>query len=342
MKSIYSCTFLDLEKYFLSNNDKSFRAVQIYDWLYKKRVTSFDEMSNIKKDVIEKLKSDFVLDDIKIIDKKIGKDVAKFLIELSDNQKVEAVLMFHDYGNSLCISTQVGCNMGCAFCESGRLKKVRNLCVNEMVLQILKIEDVMNLRISHVVLMGIGEPFDNYDNVIDFIDIINCGKGINIGARHITVSTCGIIPKIKEFMKFDTQVNLAISLHAPNDEIRSKIMNINKAYPINELIKVLKEYIEKTNRRVTFEYILLKGVNDSLECALELSNLLRGMNCYVNLIPYNETSHIEFKKSSMDRILAFYDVLKKQNINVTIRREFGSEVMAACGQLRANYMEGTR
>ncbi len=342
MKSIYSCTFLDLEKYFLSNNDKSFRAVQIYDWLYKKRVTSFDEMSNIKKDVIEKLKSDFVLDDIKIIDKKIGKDVAKFLIELSDNQKVEAVLMFHDYGNSLCISTQVGCNMGCAFCESGRLKKVRNLCVNEMVLQILKIEEVMNLRISHVVLMGIGEPFDNYDNVIDFIDIINCGKGINIGARHITVSTCGIIPKIKEFMKLDTQVNLAISLHAPNDEIRSKIMNINKAYPINELIKVLKEYIEKTNRRVTFEYILLKSVNDSLECALELSNLLRGMNCYVNLIPYNETSHIEFKKSSTDRILAFYDVLKKQNINVTIRREFGSEVMAACGQLRANYMEGTR
>ena len=342
MKSIYSCTFLDLEKYFLSNNDKSFRAVQIYDWLYKKRVTSFDEMSNIKKDVIEKLKSDFVLDDIKIIDKKIGKDVAKFLIELSDNQKVEAVLMFHDYGNSLCISTQVGCNMGCAFCESGRLKKVRNLCVNEMVLQILKIVEVMNLRISHVVLMGIGEPFDNYDNVIDFIDIINCGKGINIGARHITVSTCGIISKIKEFMKLDTQVNLAISLHAPNDEIRSKIMNINKAYPINELIKVLKEYIEKTNRRVTFEYILLKGVNDSLECALELSNLLRGMNCYVNLIPYNETSHIEFKKSSMDRILAFYDVLKKQNINVTIRREFGSEVMAACGQLRANYMEGTR
>lgn len=342
MKSIYSCTFLDLEKYFLSNNDKSFRAVQIYDWLYKKRVTSFDEMSNIKKDVIEKLKSDFVLYDIKIIDKKIGKDVAKFLIELSDNQKVEAVLMFHDYGNSLCISTQVGCNMGCAFCESGRLKKVRNLCANEMVLQILKIEEVMNLRISHVVLMGIGEPFDNYDNVIDFIDIINCGKGINIGARHITVSTCGIIPKIKEFMKLDTQVNLAISLHAPNDEIRSKIMNINKAYPINELIKVLKEYIEKTNRRVTFEYILLKGVNDSLECALELSNLLRGMNCYVNLIPYNETSHIEFKKSSTDRILAFYDVLKKQNINVTIRREFGSEVMAACGQLRANYMEGTR
>ena len=342
MKSIYGCTFLDLEKYFLSNNDKSFRTVQIYDWLYKKRVTSFDEMSNIKKDVIEKLKRDFVIDDVKIIDKKVGKDVAKFLIELSDGQKVEAVLMFHDYGNSLCISTQVGCNMGCAFCESGRLKKVRNLCVNEMVLQILKIEKIMNLRISHVVLMGIGEPFDNYDNVINFIDIINCGKGINIGARHITVSTCGIVPKIREFMKLDTQVNLAISLHAPNDEIRNRIMGINKVYPIGELINVLKEYIKNTNRRVTFEYILLEGVNDSLECALELSNLLRGMNCYVNLIPYNETSHIEFKKSSMDKILAFYDVLKKQNINVTIRREFGSEVMAACGQLRANYMEGTR
>ena len=217
MESIYNYTFQNFENYFLSKGDKSFRTVQIYDWLYKKRVTSFDEMSNIKKDVINTLKQDFYFEDLNIIDKRIGKDVCKFLINLSDNQKVEAVLMFHDYGNSLCISTQVGCNMGCAFCESGRLKKVRNLNVSEMVLQIIKIEKLMDLRISHVVLMGIGEPFDNYDNVIDFIKIINDDRGIGIGARHITVSTCGIIPKIEEFMNLNIQVNLAIALHASNN-----------------------------------------------------------------------------------------------------------------------------
>lgn len=340
MGSIYKYTFEALEDYFLSKGDKKFRACQLYEWLYKKRVTSFDEMTNIKKEVINTLKEDFTFDDINIVNKKVGKDVSKFLIELSDNQKVEAVLMFHDYGNSLCISTQVGCNMGCSFCESGRLKKLRNLEVNEMVLQVLKIEEIMNLRISHVVLMGIGEPFDNYNNVIDFIKIINSDRGISIGARHITISTCGIIPKIKEFMNLDIQVNLAISLHASNNTLRNSLMNINKVYPLEDLIEVLKKYILKTNRRVTFEYILLKGINDSIQNALELSKLLKDMNCYVNLIPYNETSHINFKKSSNEQILKFYDVLKKQKVNVTIRKEFGSEVMAACGQLRANYMEG--
>ena len=339
MKSIYSYTFEDFENYFLSKGDKKFRAVQIYDWLYKKRVCSFSDMTNIKKEVLEDLANDFYFDDVKIVEKKVGKDVAKFLIELNDSQRVEAVLMYHDYGNSLCVSTQVGCNMGCAFCESGRLKRVRNLGANEMVLQILKIEKELDIRISHVVLMGIGEPFDNYDNTISFIDIINSGKGINIGARHITVSTCGIIPKIESFMERNTQVNLAISLHASNNELRSRLMKINKVYPLDELINVLKKYINKTNRRVTFEYILLKGVNDSACNAIELANILKGMNCYVNLIPYNETSHIEFKKSPNENILKFYDVLKKNNINVTIRREFGSELMAACGQLRANYEE---
>lgn len=232
--------------------------------------------------------------------------------------------------------------MGCAFCESGRLKKVRNLETHEIVLQILKIEEIMNLRISHVVMMGIGEPFDNYDNIIKFIDIINSGKGIDIGARHITVSTCGIVPKIKEFINNGKQINLAISLHAPNNQIRNKIMNINKAYPIEELISVLKEYIEKTNRRVTFEYILLSGVNDTKECALELANLIKGMNAYVNLIPYNETSHIEFKRSSKENIDIFYDTLKKNKINVTIRREFGGNVDAACGQLRSKYEGGSK
>jgi len=340
MKNIYDYTLEELEEYFLSINEKKFKATQIFEWLYKKRVNSFDSMSNIKKETLDILKKDFIINDISIVTYKEGKDVIKFLFRLNDNQSVEAVLMKHDYGNSLCVSTQVGCNMGCKFCESGRLKKVRNLQTYEMVLQILKIEEVLNIRISHVVLMGIGEPFDNYDNVIKFIKIINSGKGIDIGARHITVSTCGIVPKIKEFIKDGNQVNLAISLHAPNNEIRNKIMNINKAYDINLLIDTLKEYISKTNRRVTFEYIMLDGVNDSVSCALELAKLLKGMNCYVNLIPYNETSHIEFKKSSDEHIRLFLDTLKKNHINVTIRKEFGGNVDAACGQLRANYEEG--
>lgn len=337
MKNIYGMTLSDLETYFISIGDKKFKAIQVFEWLYKKRVSSFQEMTNVKKETLNKIEEDFNLDKLKIIDKKVGKDVTKYLFELNDREKVEAVLMNHDYGNSLCVSTQVGCNMGCTFCESGRLKKVRNLEVHEMVLQILAIEDDQNTRISHVVLMGIGEPFDNYDNIIKFIDIINSGKGIDIGARHITVSTCGIIPKIKDFINNGKQVNLAISLHASNDELRSRLMPINRAYPLKNLIEVLKEYIEKTNRRVTFEYILLKGVNDKEENAIELARLINKMNAYVNLIPYNETSHIEYKKSDKKQILKFYDILKKNNINVTIRREFGSEVMAACGQLRANH-----
>ena len=339
MKNIYGETLEQLENYFLSINEKKFKAIQVFEWLYKKRVNDFSEMLNVKKDTLIKLSEDFNMDNIKIIRKLEGKDVKKYLFELKDGQKVEAVLMLHDYGNSLCVSTEVGCNMGCSFCESGRLKKVRNLETYEMVLQILNIEKEANLRISHVVLMGIGEPFDNYDNVISFIDIINSGKGIDIGARHITVSTCGIIPKIEEFMNNGKQINLAISLHAPNDSLRSKLMPINKAYPLKDLILVLKKYILKTNRRVTFEYIMLDGINDSEKEAIELSNLIKGMNAYVNLIPYNETSHIGYKKSSKEKILKFYDTLKKNNINVTIRREFGSEVMAACGQLRANVEE---
>ena len=340
MRSIYGISLKDLEDFFVNNGYKKFKAKQVYDWLYKKRVKRFNEMYNVSNNVIKLLEESFSFNDIEIISKLEDKDVKKYLFKLSDNQKIEAVLMFHDYGNSLCISTQVGCNMGCHFCESGRLKKVRNLESYEMVLQILKIEDDIRDRISHVVLMGIGEPFDNYDNVINFIDIINDNNGIALGSRHITVSTSGIIPKIKEFTYYDKQVNLAISLHAPNNKIRNRIMNINKVYKIEDLIDSIKEYINVTNRRVTFEYIMLKGVNDTKECALELSSLLNGINCYVNLIPYNETSHMEFKKSDKKSILEFYDILKKNNINVTIRKEFGSRVSAACGQLRANFEEG--
>ena len=243
--------------------------------------------------------------------------------------------MYHDYGTSICVSSQVGCNMGCKFCESGRLKKVRNLEAYEIVEQIILVEEDIKERISHVVVMGIGEPLDNYNNIVDFIKIINSNKGLDIGIRHITVSTCGVIPKIKEFSKDLKGVNLAISLHAPNNEIRSKIMPINKAYPLEELIPAIKEYLKENNRRVTFEYIMLENINDSDYCAIELSNLIKGINCYVNLIPYNETENIGYKRTKQVQILKFYDILKKNGINVTIRKEFGSKVSAACGQLRA-------
>ncbi len=340
MFNIYNMTKNKLEDFFLKNGEKKFKATQVYEWLYKKRVNSFDEMNNISKNTINLLKENFEFEKLKLLTCLSDIDVDKYLFELFDGNKIEAVLMHHDYGYSLCISTEVGCNMGCLFCESGRLKKVRNLNVSEMVLQILMVEEIKKVRISHIVLMGVGEPFDNYDNVIDFVNVINDPKGIDIGARHITISTCGLIPKIKEFTNFDKQVNLAISLHAPNNEIRNKIMPINKAYKIEELIKTIKAYLEKTKRRVTFEYIMLDGINDSDICAIELAELLKGMNAYVNLIPYNSTSNDSlFKKSKKENILKFYDILKKNNINVTIRREFGSKVMAACGQLRANYKE---
>lgn len=337
--NIYNMTREELEDYFKGIGEKKFKAIQVFDWLYKKRVSSFDEFTNIKKDVISRLKEDFVFEKPSIIKVQDGKDVHKYLFDLNDGEKIEAVLMNHDYGSSLCVSTQVGCNMGCAFCESGRLKKRRNLEVYEMVTQILLIEEVQKIRISHVVLMGIGEPFDNYDNIMKFISIINDDYGIMIGARHITVSTSGIVPKIREFSKEKRQVNLAISLHAPNDVIRSKIMKINKVYGIHDLLNAVKDYLKVSNRKVTFEYIMLKGINDSRECALELSHLLKGMNAYVNLIPYNETSHIEFEASDKNTIMNFYDVLKKNKINVTVRREFGSEVDAACGQLRSKFEE---
>ena len=339
MESIYNYSLKDLQDYFESIGETKFRASQVFDWLYIKRVNSFDEMTNIKKDLIKYLKDNFNMDKLKLLEVQSDIDVKKYLFELYDGNKIEAVLMNHDYGNSLCISTQVGCNMGCKFCESGRLKKVRNLNAFELILQILMVEEDIKERISHIVLMGIGEPFDNYDNFMKFVKIVNDPKGINIGIRHITVSTCGIVPKIKEFTKENIGVNLAISLHAPTDEIRDKIMPINKAYKINDIMESIKEYINVTNRRVTFEYILLKDINDTSDCALKLAKLLKGINCYVNLIPYNETSHIEFKKSDKMTITNFYDILKKNNINVTIRREFGSKVSAACGQLRSKHEE---
>lgn len=336
--NIYDFTLEELENYFLSIGEKKYRASQVFYWLYEKRVSSFLEMTNLSKDLIDHLSANFVITYPSIVSEEYDKGVSKFLFKLSDGEHIESVLMKHNYGLSLCISSQVGCNMSCSFCESGRRKKVRNLLPSEMILQIILIEKKIKMRISHIVVMGIGEPFDNYDNLVKFIENANNHKGLGIGSRHITVSTCGIVPKIYEFSNLPYQVNLAISLHAPFDELRSKLMPINKVYNIDELMKAVKFYIGKTNRRVTFEYILISSVNDSAEDAKKLASLVKGMNAYINLIPFNEGSS-DFKRPSNEKIMEFYDIIKKENINVTVRREFGSKISAACGQLRSKKEE---
>lgn len=337
--NIYNLTRDEMEQYFLKIGSKKFHANQLFSWLYEKRISSISDITNIKKEILQQLASDYSFSKLRLVQVERDVDVCKYLFELNDGEHIEAVLMMHDYGNSVCISSQVGCNMGCRFCESGRRKKVRNLETWEMVTQLLMIEEDLKKRVSHVVVMGIGEPFDNYDNLLKFFLIINHPKGLAIGARHITVSTCGIVPKILEFSNFPLQINLAISLHAPNDELRNQIMPINKVYPLKELIQVLEIYLEKTNRRITFEYILLAGVNDTEEYAVELAKLVGHLNCYINLIPYNETNNLEFRRSNTVQIMKFYDILKKNRLNVTIRREFGSKISAACGQLRSKKEE---
>ncbi len=339
MKNIYGLTIEELEKVFIDLGSKKFHADQMFSWLYEKDIDSYDEVTNIKKELLAEINKVYSIEKLKIVRVERDVDVSKYLFELADGEHIEAVLMRHDYGNSVCVSSEVGCNMGCRFCESGRRKKVRNLETYEMVLQILQISRDLGERVSHVVVMGIGEPFDNYDNVINFLKIINHPKGLAIGARHITVSTCGLVPKIEEFSKLDLQFNFAVSLHGPTNEVRDQIMPINKAYPIEELMGALKKYYNRTNRRITFEYVMLDGINDTVECANKLSELVKDLNCYVNLIPYNETHNIKFKRSSTIQIMRFYDILKKNKISVTIRREFGGNISAACGQLRSKEEE---
>ncbi|MCI5789574.1 MAG: 23S rRNA (adenine(2503)-C(2))-methyltransferase RlmN [Tenericutes bacterium] len=339
MKNIYGLTIEELEKVFIDLGSKKFHADQMFSWLYEKDIDSYDEVTNIKKELLAEINKVYSIEKLNIVRVERDVDVSKYLFELADGEHIEAVLMRHDYGNSVCVSSEVGCNMGCRFCESGRRKKVRNLETYEMVLQILQISRDLGERVSHVVVMGIGEPFDNYDNVINFLKIINHPKGLAIGARHITVSTCGLVPKIEEFSKLDLQFNLAVSLHGPTNEVRDQIMPINKAYPIEKLMSALKKYYNRTNRRITFEYVMLDGINDTVECANKLSELVKDLNCYVNLIPYNETHNIKFKRSSTIQIMRFYDILKKNKISVTIRREFGGNISAACGQLRSKEEE---
>ena len=334
--NIYDFTLKELEDYLISSGFKKFNATQIIEWMYEKKVYDFNKMTNLSKNLISFLCEKFYFGELKVLEVEKSSLANKYLLELEDHNKIECVLMNHDYGYSLCVSSQVGCNMGCAFCESGRLKKVRDLTLAELVLEIITVEKYEGKRISSVVVMGIGEPFDNYNNIKRFIEVVTNNKMINIGQRHLTISTCGLVPKIYEFADLETGVNLAVSLHAPNNTIRDKIMKINKAYKIEDIMKALDYYIEKTNRRVTIEYIMLDGINDTKECALELASLVKDKLMYVNIIPYNETSHFELKRSNDFKIKSFYDILKMNNVNVTIRKEMGGNLSAACGQLRAN------
>ena len=341
MINLYNYSLEKLEELMLSLQEKKYRATQLFKWIYEKRVTSFDEMSDVSKSFREVLNRDFCLVKPKIHKEQRSKDgTIKLLLELEDGDKIETVLMRYNYGNAVCVSSEVGCNMGCAFCASGLLKKKRELLVSEMIGQVLAIDDILkaegnNERVTHVVVMGTGEPFDNYENVMDFIRILNHPHGLAIGARHITVSTCGIVPKIYDYAKEGLQINLAISLHAPSDEIRKKIMPISFKYPMNELMEAVKYYEKNAGRRVTFEYILLNGINDSKEDAKKLAKLIKGTLAYVNLIPYNSVDENKYKRSDDKSVRDFMDTLIKCGVNATIRREFGSDIDAACGQLRA-------
>ena len=339
MINLYGQEITKLEALLMERGQKKYRATQLFTWIYEKKAKSFDEMSDVSKSFREELNRDFCLTLPKIFKKQESKDgTIKLLLELEDGSKIETALMPYKYGNAICVSSQVGCNMACAFCASGLLKKKRNLEVHEIVGQVIVMNQVLEekgQRVSHVVVMGTGEPFDNYDNVIDFIRIINHPKALAIGARHISVSTCGIVPGIKKYALEGLQSNLAISLHAPNDEIRNKIMPISKGYTMEELMEAVRYYEKNAGRRVTFEYIMLKDVNDTLECAKQLVKLIKGTLAYVNLIPYNPVDENSFMRSDEKQVHKFFSYLMQHGVNTTVRKEFGNDIDAACGQLRA-------
>lgn len=337
--SIYSLEPNMLKDWLKENGEKPFRAEQILQWLYKQRVKNFEEMSNLSKDLRTKLEENFTLTTLKTLIQQTSADgTIKFLFELQDGYSIETVLMRHDYGNSVCVTTQVGCRIGCTFCAStlGGLK--RNLEAGEIVAQVVKVQqalDEMDERVSSIVIMGIGEPFDNYDHMMSFLRIVNHEKGLHIGARHITVSTSGIVPKIYKFADEELQINFAISLHAANNDLRGKLMPINRAYNLPKLMEAVKYYTEKSGRRITFEYGLFGGENDQVEHAIELANLIKGIKCHVNLIPVNYVPERDYVRTPKEQIKLFEQTLKNKGVNVTVRREQGHDIDAACGQLRA-------
>ena len=335
MKNIKDYNLEELKQELANLGEKTFRAEQIFKWIFQEKVKSFDDMTNISLELREKLKKEYTICNFNILKKQESKDgTIKYLFDVLDGNAIETVLMSYHHGYSICVSSQIGCKMGCKFCASTGINFIRSLTSGEIVEQILAVEQDTGIRISNVVFMGIGEPLDNYDNVINAIRIINNPKGLNIGARHISISTSGLVPKIYKLAEENIPCTLSISLHATTNEKRSKMMPVNDAYPIEELIKACKDYIKKTNRRISFEYALAKDNNDNKEDAKELVHLLKGMLCHVNLIPINKIENGSFTKSSNENIMKFRDYLNDHGIVATIRRELGSDIDAACGQLR--------
>lgn len=339
MKNILDLTLDELKDWMKLQNEKEFRAKQVIEWIYKE-VWDYEDMNNVPISLKEKLKEAFYIGVPKIINVQQSKlnETSKFLYEFNDGSLVETVSMKYNYGNSICVSTQVGCRMGCKFCASTIGGMVRNLTSGEILAQILRTQKEIGERISNVVLMGSGEPFDNYENVLKFLKVVNADYGLNISQRHITLSTCGIVPRIIELAKENMQITLAISLHAPNDELRKTMMPIANKYSIKETLEACKYYINKTNRRITFEYALVRNVNDTEAHAKELCSKLKGLLCHVNLIPINEVKENSFKKSYDQNVKSFSNILTSYGIDNTIRREMGADIDAACGQLRRNYL----
>ena len=340
MDNLLNYTLEELKVWMKENDESAFRGKQILSWIYK-GINKFDDMRNIPKSLVTKLKENFTIDLPRIIEvyKSEIDGTEKFLLGFNDGNLIESVLMRYKHGNSICISTQVGCRMGCKFCASTLEGRIRNLTTGEILSQVLVVQNYIGDRISNIVLMGSGEPLDNYDNVVKFLEVVSAEYGLNIGQRHITLSTCGIVPNIYELADKDFSITLAISLHAFSDEKRKEIMPIANKYSINEILEACRYYINKTNRRITFEYALVKDVNDGKEDAKALGKLLKGMLCHVNLIPVNEIKENSFKRSSKKSVEDFSEILKSFGIEVTTRREMGSDINAACGQLRRSYME---
>ena len=335
MKNIKEYNLDELQNEMLAIGEKKFRAEQIFKWLYVDKVKEFDEMTNLSMELREKLKQEYTICNFKILKKQEASDgTKKYLFDVLDGNAIESVLMEYHHGKTICVSSQIGCKMGCKFCASTGIKFIRSLTCGEIVEQILAVEQDTGDKISNIVFMGIGEPFDNYDNVMKAIKIINNPKGLNIGARHISISTSGLVPAIYKFADEELQCTLSISLHATNDVKRSNMMPINNKYNIKELIEACKYYINKTNKRISFEYALAKDNNDNLDDAKELVKLLKGMLCHVNLIPINKIENGAYVKSTNENIIKFRDYLNKNGIVATIRRELGSDIDAACGQLR--------
>ncbi len=332
---IKSLTLKEMEDEFNKLGEPKYRAKQVYRWLHK-GIQSFDEITDISKKLRERLSSKYFITNALIENKLVSEcdDTKKYLLKFSDGEFVESVLMRYNHGYSICISTQAGCKMGCSFCATGKGGFRRNLTASEMISEIQTVERDLGSRISNVVLMGMGEPLDNYENVLKFLHLVSSEDGLNIGIRHISLSTCGLVDKIYDLANEKLGITLSISLHAPSDELRSRIMKINKKFPLHELIKACDFYTSSTGRRISYEYAMINGVNDSDECASQLANLLRGKLCHLNLIPVNNINESNFEKSSRSRLNKFKSILEKNKINVTVRRTLGSDIEASCGQLR--------